>query len=326
MNILSVIVPVKNAEKYISDCMLSILRQTFRDFEIIVIDDNSTDKSIMIAESLLKCSNIPYRIFKNNLSCGVSYSRNKGIELASGEYLTFIDADDMVEPYLFQYLVDGIDQYDFVYCLNDRLESLSKKDVAGGVLITDCTLSPKEYIVTRGKVWGSILRSDIIVAHEIRFEESVDFKEDHLFMAEYLLYVNTIGLIASKAYHYRITPGSLVQNFGNPVIAANKAITAFEKSVLKLCNRKEYYQRSIFVKVCRLFLNAAWGECYRAGFSNQIDFDLFMAAMDKFEMRYIIQSELSVSEKMKEFFLHLPIFKMKCTWKMILRCTREERS
>ena len=92
----SIITPVYNVEECIERCIDSVINQTYKDFELLLIDDGSKDKSIHIAKSLLEKTDINYKIITQNNS-GVSAARNRGIEEASGEYITFLDSDDYVD-------------------------------------------------------------------------------------------------------------------------------------------------------------------------------------------------------------------------------------
>ena len=95
---ISIVVPMYNVEKYIGECLESILAQTFQDFEVIVVDDCSTDKSVEIAESYTKKFGDRLKIYINEQNSGASATRNKGLWLSRGEYVFFMDSDDLILP------------------------------------------------------------------------------------------------------------------------------------------------------------------------------------------------------------------------------------
>ena len=95
MSLVSIIVPIYNVERYINDCVKSLLKQTYNNIEIILVDDGFTDMSGMICDNLKSNDNRIKVIHKRN--GGLSDARNEGINIASGKYLTFIDSDDVVE-------------------------------------------------------------------------------------------------------------------------------------------------------------------------------------------------------------------------------------
>ena len=94
----SVIIPMYNAENYISDCLDSILNQTFKDFEVIVVNDCSLDNSGAIAESYLEKFGGRLKIYDNKKNLGAGSTRNKGLTLSRGDYIFFIDSDDFITP------------------------------------------------------------------------------------------------------------------------------------------------------------------------------------------------------------------------------------
>ena len=94
-NLYSLIIPVYNGEKYIQTCINSILIQTYNNFEVIIIDDGSTDRTRIICEELTKNNSKIKYIYQEN--GGVSKARNRGIEESKGDYITFIDIDDYIE-------------------------------------------------------------------------------------------------------------------------------------------------------------------------------------------------------------------------------------
>ena len=102
MAIISIIVPVYNAEKYLSRCIDSILRQTFADFELILVNDGSSDKSKEICEKYLESD--PRIKLINQENSGVSAARNTGLDNASGEYIGFVDSDDFIEKNMYEEL------------------------------------------------------------------------------------------------------------------------------------------------------------------------------------------------------------------------------
>lgn len=102
---ISVIIPVYNVEKYLHVCLNSVLKQTYQDFEIICIDDASTDSSLEILEYFIqKDSRI--KILKNDYNKGPGYTRNRGLDLAQGKYISFLDADDWLAPNAFEILIE----------------------------------------------------------------------------------------------------------------------------------------------------------------------------------------------------------------------------
>ena len=131
MKKVSVIIPMYNSEKYIRQCLDSVLRQTFQDMEIIVIDDGSTDRGPKICEELGRTDDrIRLRRRKNG---GVSAARNYGIETAGGEYLFFLDSDDVIHPLLIENMVRQAKerQADLVFCGYRKLEARKLDAVLG---------------------------------------------------------------------------------------------------------------------------------------------------------------------------------------------------
>ena len=116
----SVIIPVYNSEKYISECLDSVLNQTFKDIEIICIDDGSTDKSFDILNRYnIKEKRITLLTQKN---LGQSVARNKALEIAKGEYIYFLDSDDYIEPNLIEECIKKLDEtQEGLICFNTEV-------------------------------------------------------------------------------------------------------------------------------------------------------------------------------------------------------------
>ena len=100
---ISVIIPVFNVEKYLFTCLNSVLRQTYQDFEIICVDDASTDSSLGILEYFVQ-KDSRVKILKNEINRGPGFSRNLGLEAAKGKYISFLDGDDFLSPNAFEIL------------------------------------------------------------------------------------------------------------------------------------------------------------------------------------------------------------------------------
>ncbi len=109
MPLISVIVPVYNVEKYFSECLESIKKQTFRDFELILVDDGSTDSSGTLCDSFAAEHEYAKVLHQENM--GLSEARNQGVKISSGDYVTFIDSDDLVVPNYLEYLYNLVQKY-----------------------------------------------------------------------------------------------------------------------------------------------------------------------------------------------------------------------
>lgn len=221
---LSFIVPVYNAEKYLKKCVESILNQTFNDFEVIFINDTSTDKSLDILNSYTYDKRIKIITKVNE---GVSLARNCGLELARGEYIMFVDADDWIDKNTSKVMLDVIkkNQADVVfwpYIREFENRSLKKKVYDEEVIVFN-TEEVKDKLYRRfiglvGKelkktenadalctVWGKIYKRSIIEKNHIRFHDirEIGTYEDGLFNLYYFQYVHKAIYINKYYYHYR---------------------------------------------------------------------------------------------------------------------------
>lgn len=202
---ISVIVPVYNTEKWLRRCVDSILAQTFTDFELLLIDDGSTDGSPTICDEYAgKDSRV--RVFHKSNE-GVSSTRNLGIVNSRGKRVTFIDADDWVEPDYLENLLAGkrcdlsvcnykIDGSDIVWDSNINNGIQNKDDIR--YLFISGQYSGYSFIGTNCKLF----KSAIIARENIRFNEYISSGEDSLFVLEYFCHINNYYGTDKKLYHY----------------------------------------------------------------------------------------------------------------------------
>lgn len=209
---ITIIIPVYNVEKYLAKCIDSILNQTFTDWELILIDDGSKDKSGKICdESSYKDKRIKV-IHKTNE--GVSKARNKGIELAKGEYICFIDSDDWIEPtylkdfrtqeqqYDFYFSGALYDTYDKVYSYKKYIEKYckNKSEIKNEFF--------KQDLLSNGYPWGKLYKTQIIKDNKLKFNEKLTINEDHLFVFQYFSCINTLFITNTAGYHYTVFDNS----------------------------------------------------------------------------------------------------------------------
>lgn len=220
--IISVIVPVYNAEQYIADCVESVLSQTYKNFELLIIDDGSQDNSRGICRSL--CS-IDKRI---KLFCqthrGVSAARNLGIEEAEGKYIFFLDSDDSIHPYLIENLVQMVEEghcqmalCNFKKVKTYRMRSIKKKDLklekkADWRIITEKESEEWFHIDSTRECScvGGLFDKDFIGA--LRFQEGMINGEDTLFMYRLVCKQVRIAYCTKYWYYYRMHTGSAIHS------------------------------------------------------------------------------------------------------------------
>lgn len=224
----SVIVPVYNVELYLEQCVYSLINQTYRNIEIILVNDGSKDNSGEICESFLDKDQRISVVHKENE--GLGFARNTGLDYASGEFVTFIDSDDYAEEDMIELLIDGIIKYSADTCIggfkrvnnNGRVlytEKYQESNYQGCQVYQDLFQrmlgsAPDKHDSIRMSVWNSMYSMKIIKENNILFpSERVMISEDIIFDSDYYRYAECVCVIDSTAYNYRVTQGSLTQKY-----------------------------------------------------------------------------------------------------------------
>lgn len=221
--IISIITPVYNAEEYLPKCIESILEQNFKAFELILIDDGSQDCSRNICEEYASLTNKIQFIHKNN--GGVSLARNKGIEIARGKYITFIDADDYVKK---DYLSSLYEAFQLIpnenglviqgYTRFHEKEIVSIKRLEEKLYSLECEKEIFHDLALHllGYPWGKLYNADIINRYNLAFPTGVNYGEDLIFMLNYLVHIDFISSSNATEYYYRsFNTNSLFYNYNN---------------------------------------------------------------------------------------------------------------
>lgn len=209
--LVSVIVPIYNSGLYLEECIESVLSQTYNNFELILVNDGSTDNSQKVCESYLEDKRV--KLFMNS-NHGVSYSRNYGIQRAVGEFIVFVDSDDTIDADLLKKLVEGIQETDFCICgmVKEYLSSnsVARKDFFScqdAQLSISAFLNNLELYLAKQLVQGpcgKIFRKKIIDRNGLLFPENMSYGEDSCFVHSYLKYIQTVSVISDCLYHYKV--------------------------------------------------------------------------------------------------------------------------
>lgn len=214
---LSIIVPVYNAEKYISQCIDSVLSQSDGNWELILVDDGSSDKSGEIIDRYAAEDKRITVLHQKN--CGPSKARNAGIEIARGEWISFIDSDDYVSA---DYVstCHGCDN-DIVFFSNNEFQE-GKSDIVKRTMrdLTGSSVKEIESVIMHlkrpddgyeffGYTWNKFFRRSIIDEYNVRFIDGLFCREDEFFTADYCSHVKSIQAMSTALYNYRVSDNGL---------------------------------------------------------------------------------------------------------------------
>lgn len=271
MNLISIVIPVYNVEKYLSRCLESILSQSLKELEIIVVNDGSTDNSLEICRYYQKKDSRIIIIDKINE--GVSVARNTGIENASGKYIGFVDPDDWIEKNMYENMYNTIEKYkcSIAFCnysKDSRLGSTIKtlkinKDFLGKLDIINELIAnmigiedilPKYYNVM-GCVWRCLYRRDFIEKFNLRFTPGITIMEDLIFSVQALIYCDKACIDHGVYYHYMKNKSSSLHKYNEKmwqdlVIVHNKLEEILEDAELSEYMRNRLDSRYIAMAAC----------------------------------------------------------------------------
>ncbi len=219
--LISVVIPVYNVEKYIIECLESVKAQTFTDFEAIIVNDGTKDKSAILAQNFIEKNNLSNFRIINKPNGGLSSARNTGLDNAKGKWIYFLDSDDWMEPDALKDLVD---------CLGNKDVDI----VIGGYQAFDQLTGKKEkwnnYPLEYGKfpddLWAyhsfsfvvsRLYSKQIIDKNNLRFDERIEYAEDNAWQFDYGCCVKSYACTNKVGYNYRINrEGALTSSLVTP--------------------------------------------------------------------------------------------------------------
>lgn len=224
MNIeISVIVPIYNSEKHLKKCIDSIINQTFKDIEIILIDDGSTDNSLAICRELKKDDE--RIIILSQMNSGPSHARNLGIKMAKGNYIIFVDSDDYIDSKMFDEMyykmIDG--KFDMVMCGYDIVD-LNKTYHIKSKFFGEYYLDEKNVFLEQlytsdydiiSSVWNKLYKKNIIDKNNILFDCSLIRAEDFWFNFSYLKNIKKVYVLDKYFYKYVQNDTSIMHDLKN---------------------------------------------------------------------------------------------------------------
>lgn len=285
---ISIIIPVYNVKKYLKDCLDDILKQTYTDWECILVDDGSKDGSDEICDSYVLKDTRFKVIHKEN--GGVSSARNCGIDAAKGEWITFVDADDKLTSNFLKSLIEHTNENDELVVGGNRYFGLEEGQ----------TVPPENKVVLRQEfkslifidtdwtwqrifyvVWGKLFRMSIIKDNGLLFDTNMVISEDTIFLLTYMTHVNSVCMVVASDYLYR---------YEIPV----KSYYHFE--IDKLIKQQEAFKKAItvidsegignFAQLKALSKSICFNK-YLNGLNNRKEFILGIKAYKKYDKNYL---------------------------------------
>lgn len=300
---ISIIVPIYNVEKYLGQCIQSVLDQTFSDFELILIDDGSTDSSLEICDKYANKDSRIRVIHKENK--GVAAARNTGLNLCEGRYICFLDSDDYLEKDYLEYLYRKIENsnYDFVSCTANFVDE-------DGKFIKRNDYGVNEFEINKDNVFDIYMKSNIIedvvwnkiykkeVFKDLRYVEGLIY-EDSEMIIRLLKRIKKALFTKAYKYNYRIRKGSILN---------------YQDSNVE--NKKFHIKKIDLLMVYELILRELKGTKYENCYIRQI---LFTCSKLWSDSRFSTTEEKKKSRKVikkyyknyKKYLFHRGIFSLK---------------
>lgn len=228
MPLISIIVPVYNVEKYLNECVMSLVNQTYKKIQILLIDDGSTDRSGDLCDELDKKYDNIHTYHKKN--SGLGFTRNYGLKRSNGDYVTFVDSDDYLSKYAIQDLVDGLeegrndtviggftkvtDKGQSLYIEAYQEKRIKKEKIYNIVFGKMLGSSPNKHDILKPAVWNTLYSMNIIKKYSLSFvSERELISEDIVWDSDYYKYSKSVKIITSVGYYYRFNPVSLSHTY-----------------------------------------------------------------------------------------------------------------
>lgn len=261
----SIIVPVYNAGATLRRCIDSVLKQEFTDFELLLIDDGSTDDSASICDEYA-AGDSRIRVFHKKNS-GVSDSRNLALEEARGTYLQFLDSDDWITPNATRLFVDTARRYHCDLVISDFYRVSGERVSHKGDIDDDCVLTREEFAAFMlenpadfyyGVLWNKLFRRELVEKYHLRMDPAISWCEDFMFNLEYIRHAEVFYALQVPVYYYVKTKGSLASQGMSITKTVRMKLMVFEyynnfyKHVL---TEKDYEKNQL--QVYRFLLDAA---------------------------------------------------------------------
>lgn len=252
---LSIIVPVYGVEKYIDKCLNSLVKQSLKEIEVIVVNDGTKDNSQKIIDKYVKKypDKIKSYIKENG---GQGSARNYGLKKATGEYIGYVDSDDFVEKDMYKKLYNKAKEnnYDIVVCGNYNVsEDYQNKNI--DTFINNYNTDLEKIFFGKMAVWNKIYKRDILIKNKLEFKEKVWY-EDLAFTLKAIMNSNTFAFIDEPLYDYLIREGSTMNN--SNVQRNLEILDAFNDilSYIKHNKKEEYFSKIEFLAIDHIYISA----------------------------------------------------------------------
>ena len=261
----SIIVPVYNAEQYLRRCVDSILNQEYTDFELFLVNDGSTDSSGDICEEYGEKDPRVIVIQKENT--GVSDSRNQALDRARGKYLRFLDSDDWITPDATRLFVRAAEEYGCDMVISDFYRVVGERLSPKGDIEEEGVLTQEEFAAHMmenpadfyyGVLWNKLYRRDLVEEHNLRMDTNINWCEDFLFNLEYIRYAKVFYALHAPIYYYVKRKGSLASQGISISKTVKMKLNVFEyyNNFYKHVLEEEDYDKNR-LQVYRFFIDAA---------------------------------------------------------------------
>ena len=315
---ISIIVPVYNASKYLQQCLESIINQTFKNLEIICIDDGSTDNSIEILKKYADIDNRITIISQENKYAG--YARNVGIGISKGEYLLFLDSDDFFDKKLCEKLYKKAitNDNDIVICntffYDDKTSSIKEpiwslkeellpsKEIFSSLEVNNCIFN-----FTNNWPWNKLIKKELIEKNKIKFQE-IKHTNDTYFICMCLALSKKISIVKERLIYYRINSGKSLTTSSIRDLYQDEVFKCLDEifNKLKFYNLLESFKYS-FYTLCtqQLFwnYNILSNKQYRINFINKIiNRNFYDLNLDEFKFFLKKQHYHDTIEKIEKIF------------------------
>ncbi len=307
--LVSIIIPAYNVDKYIFRGIESCMNQTYKNIEIVIVDDGSTDATWDIIEKYKKDDERIVAVHQSN--AGVSAARNHALRVASGEYILFLDADDWLEHGTVESLLNIVAKYNNhlicgdCYFVELKTDGTMKVEPQGKNR-RECKLSQENALLSIGQPNGlklgsacyKLYKKDVIDEHQLCFEESVYHGEDGLFVFNYLKYTEGLIYVPIELWNILDRPGSATTSPYNPkwltAITAIEKMLAFENNSKQVNEYLHYYlaERTLGIAIV----------CIRSGNMIKSELKLFRKVL-KSNLQYVKKQKASMKRLMQYYFI-----------------------